>query len=44
VNNKETSRSNQNVICCECGKQGHIKVDCPSLQNKNGFKGNKDKR
>jgi len=44
VKNKETSTSNQNFTCFESGKQGHIKVDCPSLQKKYGFNGKKDKR
>lgn len=28
----------QEVTCYECGKQGHIKPDCPQLPKKSGFK------
>lgn len=41
---KEISTSNKKFICFECRKQGHIKTNFPSLQKKNGFKGNKDIR
>ncbi|KAK2450001.1 hypothetical protein QL285_009142 [Trifolium repens] len=34
----ETSTSTQNVTCYECGKQGHIKTDCPKLAKKSSFK------
>ncbi|WJX73142.1 hypothetical protein P8452_56955 [Trifolium repens] len=37
-NKEEASTSTQNVICYECGKQGHIKTDCPNLAKKNSFK------
>src|ERR1044072_1408450 len=30
---KEASTSTQDVTCYECGKQGHIKPDCPKLPN-----------
>ena len=39
---KEASTSTQDVTCYECGKQGHIKPDCPKLSKKNGFKGKKE--
>lgn len=39
---KDASTSNQEVTCYECGKQGHIKPDCPKLAKKGGFKGKKD--
>lgn len=39
---KEASTSTQDVTCYECGKQGHIKPDCPKLSKKGGFKGKKD--
>jgi len=44
VKNKETSTSNQNFTCFVCGKQSHIKVDCPTLQKKYWFKGKIEKR
>ncbi|KAK2357503.1 gag-protease polyprotein [Trifolium repens] len=34
----EASTSTQNVTCYECGKQGHIKTDCPKLAKKSSFK------
>ena len=34
----EASTSTQNVTCYECGKQGHIKTDCPRLAKKSSFK------
>ncbi|XP_058733367.1 uncharacterized protein LOC131604975 [Vicia villosa] len=39
---KEASTSTQDVTCCECGKQGHIKPDCPKLSKNGGVKGKKD--
>ncbi|KAK2423291.1 rust resistance kinase Lr10 [Trifolium repens] len=41
-NGESTSR--QIVTCFECGNQGHIKNECPSLQKKNGFKSKKFKK
>jgi hypothetical protein len=41
-NGESTSR--QKVTCFECGNQGHIKNECPSLQKKNGFKSKKFKK
>ena len=38
---KEASTSIQEVTCYECGKQGHIKPDCPKLSKKGGFKSKK---
>ena len=37
-NKKEASTSTQNITCYECGKQGHIKTDCPKLAKKSSFK------
>ncbi|KAK2400748.1 gag-protease polyprotein [Trifolium repens] len=37
-NKNEASTSTQNVTCYECGKQGHIKTDCPRLAKKSSFK------
>jgi len=39
---KETTTSTQDVTCYECGKQGHIKPECPKLSKKGGFKSKKD--
>jgi hypothetical protein len=39
---REASTSTQEVTCYKCGKQGHIKSDCPKLSKKGGFKGKKD--
>ena len=39
---REASTSTQEVTCYECGKQGHIKLVCPRLSKKGGFKGKKD--
>ena len=38
---KEASTSTQEITCYECGKQGHIKRNCPKLSKKGGFKGKK---
>lgn len=38
---KEASTSTQDVTCYECGKQGHIKPDCPKLLKKGGLKDKK---
>ncbi|KAK2454205.1 gag-protease polyprotein [Trifolium repens] len=34
----DASTSTQNITCYECGKQGHIKTDCPKLAKKRSFK------
>ncbi|XP_058763525.1 uncharacterized protein LOC131636971 [Vicia villosa] len=39
---KEASTSSQEVTCYECGKQGHIKPECPKLSKKNVFKGKRE--
>lgn len=39
---KEASTSMQDVTCYECGKQGHIKSDCPKLSKKGDFKNKKE--
>ncbi|CAJ2661925.1 unnamed protein product [Trifolium pratense] len=39
-NGESTSR--QNFTCFECGKQGHMKSDCPTLQKKSGHKRKKE--
>ena len=41
---REASTSTQDVSCYECGKQGHIKPNCPNLPKKNGFKGKDSKQ
>ena len=38
----EGSTSNQNFTCFGCGKEGHMKADCPSFTKKNGDKGKKE--
>ena len=43
-NDCPSSSNTTNYTCFECGKPGHIKVDCPQLQKKNTFKSNKDKK
>ena len=35
---KEASKPNQNITCFECGKEGHIKAECPNLSKRNNFK------
>ena len=37
--------NNNSYTCFECGKQGHIKYECPIYHRKHGGekKGNKDK-
>ena len=39
---KEASTSNEDIICYECGKQGHIKPECPKLAKNHDNKGKKD--
>src|SRR3954468_8425244 len=39
---KEASTSSQEVTCYECGRQGHIKPECPKLSKKDGFKGKRE--
>ena len=41
---REASTSMQEVTCYECGKQGHIKPDCPQLPKKSGFKSKKENK
>ncbi|XP_050877803.1 uncharacterized protein LOC127081601 [Lathyrus oleraceus] len=41
---REASTSMQEVTCYECGKQGHIKLDCPQLPKKSGFKSKKENK
>lgn len=41
-NKKDTSTSNQNIICYGYGKKGHIKSDCPGHDKKKDFKGKND--
>ena len=47
---KKTKSSNKNTFTCfECGKQGHIKSECPiylrkQLVEKKGKKGRKEKK
>ncbi|XP_050895719.1 uncharacterized protein LOC127102391 [Lathyrus oleraceus] len=43
-NKKESSTSTQNITCYECGKQGHIKTDCPKLSKKSSFNKRKDSK
>ncbi|XP_050908720.1 uncharacterized protein LOC127122424 [Lathyrus oleraceus] len=39
---RETSTSNEDITCYECGKQGHIKPECPKLAKNRDNKGRKD--
>ena len=41
---REASTSMQEVTCYECGKQGHIKPDCPQLPKKSGSKSKKENK
>ncbi|XP_050882935.1 uncharacterized protein LOC127086256 [Lathyrus oleraceus] len=41
---REASTLMQEVTCYECGKQGHIKPDCPQLPKKSGFKSKKENK
>ncbi|WJX50352.1 hypothetical protein P8452_36670 [Trifolium repens] len=43
-NKKEATTSTQNITCYECGKQGHIRTDCPNLAKKNSFKRKKESK
>ncbi|CAJ2657071.1 unnamed protein product [Trifolium pratense] len=38
------STSTQNITCYECGKQGHIKTDCPKRGKKSSFKRRKESK
>ena len=43
--NKKTSDFNtNNYTCFGCGKQGHIKVDCPNKEDKENKSSNKEKK
>ena len=37
--NKEMKRGGSSIRCFECGKKGHIKPECPSLNNNKSKKG-----
>lgn len=39
---KEAPR--RKVTCFECGKSGHVKDECPTIQKKNKFQRKKEKR
>ncbi|XP_050895369.1 uncharacterized protein LOC127101987 [Lathyrus oleraceus] len=39
---REASTSNEDITCYECGKQGHIKLECPKLAKNHDNKGKKD--
>ncbi|XP_050890112.1 uncharacterized protein LOC127095473 [Lathyrus oleraceus] len=39
---REASTSNEDITCYECGKQGHIKPECPKLAKNRDNKGKKD--
>lgn len=38
---RDASTSTPNITCYECGKQRHIKTNCPKFTKKNGFKSRK---
>ncbi|KAF1888167.1 hypothetical protein Lal_00008080, partial [Lupinus albus] len=44
IKSNEASTFKQNFTCFECGKLRHVKVGCPSLVNKNPFKGKAEKK
>jgi hypothetical protein len=39
---REASTFNEDITCYECGKQGHIKPECPKLAKNRDNKGKKD--
>ena len=33
---KDISKSRSRIVCCKCGKKGHLKKDCRSQKGKEG--------